>query len=117
MAGREGRIQRLRRPVAAAHRHPGTVRRGDLLDDLATVSADAPRDATVVVFHPAVLAYVDADHRAAFVDAAMEVTWLSNEAPGVLGWLPASAESDGFVLIEGGRTVLAETDPHGTWVR
>ncbi|MDA8303287.1 MAG: DUF2332 family protein [Actinomycetota bacterium] len=37
--GEEGRIHRLRRPVAAAHRHPGTVRRGDLLDDLATVSA------------------------------------------------------------------------------
>ena len=73
----------------------------------------------MVVFHTAVLAYVDADKRAAFADAlgAMGVTWLSNEAPGVLGWLPTDAESDGFVLVQDGRSVLAETDPHGTWLR
>ncbi|MDA8358884.1 MAG: DUF2332 domain-containing protein [Actinomycetota bacterium] len=117
--GEEGRVQRLHEAVAAARRHPVTVRRGDLLDDLATVVSEAPRDATVVVFHTAVLAYVDADKRAAFADAlrGMGVTWLSNEAPGVLGWLPRVTESDGFALVQDGRTVLAETDPHGRWLR
>jgi hypothetical protein len=87
--GEEGRAERLREAVATARRHPVTVRRGDLLDELAAVVSEAPRDATLVVFHTAVLAYVDADKRTAFADAlgAMGVTWLSNEAPGVLGWL------------------------------
>jgi len=117
--GEEGRVGRLREAVAAARRHPVTVRRGDLLDDLAAVVSEAPGDATLVVFHTAVLAYVDVDKRAAFAEAvgAMGVTWLSNEAPGVLGWLPTATESDGFVLVEDGRSVLAETDPHGRWLR
>jgi len=117
--GEEGRVERLREAVLAARRYPVTVRRGDLLDDLAAVVSEAPEDATVVVFHTAVLAYVDADKRAAFADAVagMGVTWLSNEAPGVLDWLPTATESDGFVLVEDGRTVLAETDPHGSWLR
>jgi len=117
--GEEGRAERLREAVAAARRYPVTVRRGDLLDDLAAVVSEAPRDATLVVFHTAVLAYVDADKRAAFAEAvgAMGVTWLSNEAPGVLGWLPTATESDGFVLVQDGRSVLAETDPHGRWLR
>jgi hypothetical protein len=117
--GEEGRVQRLHEAVAAARRHPVTVRRGDLLDDLATVVSEAPRDATVVVFHTAVLAYLDADKRVAFADAlrGMGVTWLSNEAPGVLGWLPTVTGSDGFALVQDGRTVLAETDPHGRWLR
>ncbi|MDA8263116.1 MAG: DUF2332 domain-containing protein [Actinomycetota bacterium] len=117
--GEDGRAQRLREAVAAARRHPVTVRPGDLLDDLAMVVADAPRDATLVVFHTAVLAYVDVEKRAAFADAlgAMGVTWLSNEAPGVLDWLPTATDSGGFILVEDGRTILAETDPHGTWLR
>ena len=117
--GEEGRVERLHDAVATARRHPVTVRRGDLLDDLAEVVAEAPAAATVVVYHTAVLAYVDDDKRAAFASALadLEVTWLSNEAPGVLGWLPAATDINGFVLVQDGRTVLAETDPHGAWLR
>jgi hypothetical protein len=117
--GEEGRVQRLHEAVAAAGRYPMTVRRGDLLDDLAGVVAEAPRAGTVVVFHSAVLAYVDNEKRAAFARAVggLEVAWLSNEASGVLGWVPAVTKHDGFVLVQDGQTVLAETDPHGTWIR
>jgi hypothetical protein len=117
--GEEGRLERLHHAFAAARRHPVVVRRGDLLDDLAAVVAEAPKVGTVVVFHSAVLAYVDYDKRAAFGQAVnrLEITWLSNEAPGVLGWMPAATEQDGFVLVQDGQTVLAETDPHGTWLR
>jgi hypothetical protein len=71
-AGSSGCAKRWRSPVATRSRSG----RGDLLDDLAAVVSDAPRDVTLVVFHTAVLAYVDADKRAAFADAvgAMGVT-------------------------------------------
>lgn len=67
--GEEGRAERLHDAVATARRHPVTVSRGDLLDDLTDVVADAPRAGTVVVFHSAVLAYVGRDKRAAFARA------------------------------------------------
>ena len=50
--------------VAAAD--PPRVVRGDLLHDLPALLAEAPRDATLVVTHTAVLAYVDGATRAAF---------------------------------------------------
>lgn len=101
--GEAGRVERLRESVAAARRHPVTVRRGNLVDDLAAVVSEAPREVRVVVFHTAVLAYVDADKRAAFADVVggMGVTWQSNERSGVLGWLPTATD----------------IDPHGTWLR
>jgi hypothetical protein len=117
--GQDGRVERLHAAVAVARHHPVTVLRGDLLDDLARVVADAPTDSTVVVFHSAVLAYVDDRKRAAFARAVQElgVTWLSNEAPGVLGRRFAAIDGRGFLLIKDGETLLAETDPHGTWLR
>lgn len=116
--GEEGRAERLAGALATARRHPVTVVRGDLLDDLARVVADAPPGATVVVFHSAVLAYVDEAKRAAFARAVagLGATWLSNEAPSVLGWVPRTGEHNGFVLVQDGRVPLAETDPHGTWL-
>lgn len=117
--GEEGRLERLHAAVGAARRHPVTIRRGDLLDDLDRAVSEAPRAGTVVVFHSAVLNYVDKPRRAAFAQAVndLKVTWLSNEGPGVLGWVPATTERNGFVLVQDGQTVLAETDPHGTWLR
>lgn len=117
--GEQGRIERLHAAVAAARRHPPTVVRGDLLDDLAAAVAQAPHAASIVVFHSAVLAYVGAKKREEFANliGRLQVYWLSNEGPGVLPGLPDVAERGGFLLTENGVTVLAETDPHGTWLR
>ena len=52
------RLHRLRAAMAVARRDPPRVVQGDLLTDLPAWARQAPRDATLVVFHSAVLAYV-----------------------------------------------------------
>jgi hypothetical protein len=105
--------------VAAARRDPPTVARGDLNTDLPELAARAPAGATLVVYHSAVLAYVAAEDRARFADTVrgLGAVWLSNEGPGVVpGVTVPTREGAPFVLIRDGRTPLALTDPHGTWL-
>jgi hypothetical protein len=117
--GEGDREQRLAGAVAAARRDPPTVVRGDLTTDLPELAARAPAGATLVVYHSAVLAYVAAEDRARFADTVrgLGAVWLSNEAPGVVPGVSGPArEGAPFVLIRDGRTPLALTDPHGTWL-
>ncbi len=117
--GEADRAERLQQAVAAARRCPPVVHRGDLLDDLPRVVADAPREATLVVYHSAVLAYVGDDKRRAFANAvsALGAVWLSNEGDRVLHCLGVDGpDPASFVLVRDGREVLARTDPHATWI-
>ena len=117
--GEGDREQRLAGAVAAARRDPPAVVRGDLTTDLPALAARAPAGATLVVYHSAVLAYVAAEDRVRFADTVRELgaVWLSNEGPGVVPGVSVPAREDApFVLIRDGRTPLAFTDPHGTWV-
>ncbi len=84
--GEQGRVERLHAAAAAARRHLPVLHQGDLLDDLPNVAAQAPSEATLVVYHSGVLAYVDQDKRRAFAAAVADLgaVWLSNEAEGVL---------------------------------
>jgi hypothetical protein len=116
------RLQRLRAAIAVARRDPPPVVRGDLLTDLAGCAREAPTDATLVVFHSAVLAYVaDARARDAFARTVRELgaVWISNEAPGV--WptvrdrVSQRGPSGAFLLAVDGRPV-AWTDAHGEWI-
>lgn len=117
-----GRFDTLHNAVRIAKADPPDLVAGDLTADLAAVAAGAPADATLVIFHSAVLAYVDGAGRAAFVDAVRAVAadrrtvWVSNEAPGVVA---GTAEGGGeagatarFVLAVDGAPV-ARTGPHG----
>lgn len=61
--GQEDRLGRLRAAIDMARSDPPTVVKGDLLTDLAPLMATAPKDATLVVFHTAVLAYVSSRAR------------------------------------------------------
>jgi len=118
--GEGDRGQRLADCVATARRDPPAVHRGDLLTDLPALAAQAPADATLVVYHSAVLAYVSpADrHRFAATVAGLGAVWLSNEGPRVLPGLdPPSTDGVTFVLVRDGRDLLACTDSHGAWVR
>jgi hypothetical protein len=116
--GEADRAQRLEAAVAAARRQPVTIHKGDLLEDLASVAAQAPRGATLVVYHSAVLAYVPRPKRIAFAAAVRNLgaTWLSNEGSGVLPDISRQPGPPSFYLVRGGEEVLARTDPHGTWL-
>jgi hypothetical protein len=119
--GEADRDQRLAAAVAAARADPPVIHRGDLLTDLPALAAQAPKDATLVVFHSAVLAYVAPADRERFaaITRALPAVWLANEAPGTLPAMPEFPRHAGrpFVLVRDGRDAVALTDSHGTWVR
>ena len=117
--GEDDRQQRLAAAVASARRAPPSVHRGDLLTDLPALAAQAPAGATLVIFHSAVLPYVEPEDRARFIDTVRGLpgVWLSNEAPGVVPGISLPRRPGGpFLLIRDGETPLAYTDGHGAWV-
>lgn len=83
--GQEARAERLRAAMRVARRDPPRVVRGDLLHDLPALAAAAPGDATLVIFHTAVLAYVAPKDRERFMDTVrgLRAVWISNEGPEV----------------------------------
>jgi uncharacterized protein DUF2332 len=113
-----------------ARSDPPYVVRGDLVDDLAMLLAEAPPDARLVVFHSAVLGYVSAERRTAFAPVLAgasndrEIVWVSNEAPGVVS-KPAASPPPGVELRfsvactifrrgVGADELLALVHPHGS---
>jgi hypothetical protein len=107
--GEADRRERLLLAVETARRDPPPVYQGDLLTDVPALAREAPRGATLVIYHSAVLAYVDRARRAEFArtvrglsldaGAGRGAAWISNEAPGVIADAP-----------------IALADGHGTWL-
>jgi hypothetical protein len=114
----EERRRNLRAALAVARREPPRVLPGDLLRDLEPLMAEAPAEATLVVFHTAVLAYVgDIDARRRFVDTVRRTraVWISNEVPSIFPDIAARAPTPaprGFLLAVDGAP-KAWTGPHG----
>ena len=114
--------ERRRRLGAAAdllRADPPLLVAGDLVEDLPALAAQAPSDATLVVFHSAVLAYVAPERRRRFADVVADLPghWVANEAPAVLEGLvaPPAVDAPGagrFLLALDGVPV-AWTGPHG----
>jgi hypothetical protein len=83
----DGRASRLRTAAEHVRADPPDIVRGDLLEELPDAAAESPADATLVVFHSAVLLYLDDDARQRFlalIDGlgariGRRVVWLSNE--------------------------------------
>ena len=116
------RLARLRAAIAVARTDPPRIAAGDLLTALPALAAEAPPEATLVVFHTAVLAYIaDAAARAAFAQTirAHKAVWISNEAPFVFPDIAAKLKAQGpkgaFLLAVDGEPV-AWTGPHGAWI-
>ena len=116
------RLARLRAAIAVARADPPRLVAGDLLTSLPALAAEAPKDATLVVFHTAVLAYVeDADARAGFVRTIGDLgaVWISNEMPGVFPDIAVKLNGRGpkgaFLLSVNGEPT-AWTDSHGAWI-
>jgi len=122
----DDRRARLRAAVQVAREDPPRLVRGDLNDTVEALVAEAPPEVTVVVFHTAVLAYLDDDGRNRFVatmgrlHTERDVRWLANEGrtvlPGIAETLPptlpaASGSADFVVALDGRALALAQ--PHG----
>jgi hypothetical protein len=117
--GETGRQERLSAAVETARRDPPPLYQGDLLTDVPDLLRQAPRDATVVIYHTAVLGYVRRAGRAAFARAVTELSavWLANEGAGLVPGITVPAhDAHGFILVKGGTEPMAVTDSHGTWL-
>ena len=113
----DDRRTRLRAALEVARCDPPRVVPGDLLDGLPELAAEAPANATLVVFHSAVLAYLDTDARSTFADVvrALPGHWISNEGAQVLPattHLASGTGGHGFVVAVDG-VPRAFADPHG----
>ena len=121
------RRERLRRAIAIAQADPPLLVAGDLNDQLPALAARAPSDATLVVYHSAVMAYLDAEardrFRATMARLAIErgCHWLSNEGHTVIiqadgsSVVPEMDESrlrGRFLLLHNGKPT-AIAGPHG----
>lgn len=113
------RRDRLRAAVAVARAVRPKVMQGDLLVDLPALARQAPRDATLVVFHSAVLAYVaDQAARDRFAETvrALSAVWISNELPMVFPAVCTGIDRDqarGRFLLAVNGDPVAWTDAHG----
>ncbi|MCZ2815700.1 DUF2332 domain-containing protein [Modestobacter sp. VKM Ac-2984] len=118
--GMEERRDRLTAAAAIAAREPAEIRRGDLVEELPGLVAAMPVEATVVVFHTAVLAYLPAPAKEAFAElvTGLPVRWVSQEGVGVLPAVrdrlpePPAPDEVRFLLALDGEP-LAYTAAHG----
>lgn len=117
--GQDARLARLRDAIKIAQtRAPLRIETGDLTRDLAALMDEAPRDATLVVFHTAVLTYVsDQAARDRFAQEMLNsrAHWLSNEGIRVFPQFAGHTTgrtADKFLLMENARPI-ARTGPHG----
>jgi hypothetical protein len=113
------RLDRLRVAISVARAVRPRVVKGDMLIDLPELAAQAPRDATLVVFHSAVVTYIadqSARDRFAATVRGLGAVWVCNESPMAFPRISAGVSVDQalgrFLLAVDGRPV-AWTDPHG----
>ncbi|MET4094059.1 DUF2332 domain-containing protein [Arthrobacter sp. UYCu712] len=121
------RRQRLRQAIDVARADPPLLVAGDLNEELLTLAGQAPPDAELVVFHSAVMGYLDAADRDRFRSTMAGLArdrgchWLSNEGHSVILQADGSSvvpEMDEarlqgrFLLVLDG-TPVAISGPHG----
>ncbi|GAA3286436.1 DUF2332 domain-containing protein [Arthrobacter citreus] len=120
----EARRQRLHAAAAVVAADPPLLVAGDLNQEIGRLARLAPPEATLVIFHSAVLVYLSRPEREQFVDqvSALDCVWLSNEGLQVLPGIAAritgrTPPQDGaFVLARNGEPV-ALTGPHGQYTQ
>lgn len=116
--GQEERLSTLRGALHIARVDPPVIEQGDLVTGLRDAAGSAPPDATLVVFHSAVLNYVEPAAREAFRREVEEVgaVWVSNEGESVFPDVTQRAQGrsrpDRFILAVDGEPV-ALTGLHG----
>lgn len=109
------RLDRLDAAADVAAGDPPTVVSGDLVDRLPEALRLVPAGCTPVVFHTAVLMYLQRDRREEFLALvrSLGVRWIAQEAADVVPGPAEAVSAPGrFVLSLDGRP-LAVTAPHG----
>ncbi|MEC5168935.1 DUF2332 domain-containing protein [Glaciihabitans sp. GrIS 2.15] len=112
------RRARLRAAIRIAAENPPRIVRGDA-SVLASLAAQAPDDATLVVITSAVLVYLPFAARMRFVELvrSLDTRWISLEGvrglPTVRAALPDDGGSDGRFVLALDEVPLAFTGPHG----
>jgi hypothetical protein len=120
--GEKDRLSLLRQALTVARQAPPPVVRGDLRVDLTALAAQAPAEATLVIFHSAVLAYISSmEERVALANAIarLQAVWISNEVPAVSPCYNDALRAkclDGCFLLVKDRRPIACTDPHGMFI-
>jgi hypothetical protein len=120
--GQDDRVDLLRSAVAMLRAEPSPVVPGDLTSDLVDAVADVPAGVMLVIYHSAVLAYLDDAARGRFRDQLAElrrrrtVVWISNEAPGVVVDVAPPDGPRPFVLAQD-EVPLAFASGHAEWLR
>ncbi len=121
------RLARIRAAIEIARTDPPRLVRGDALDGLPALVAEAPARATLVIVTSAAIVYMMPRERERFIEVvgSLDAHWISNEGRGIV---PAAAEAvgeaspplpDEFLLALDGHP-LAWTGPHGQrldWMR
>jgi hypothetical protein len=111
------RRERLRAAAAVAAADPPLLVRGDAVDDLPALAAQAPAGATLVVFHTSVLYQVPQARREAFarVVSGLPGHWISVEAPHVVRYdsLPEPPDDAHHNVLALDGKPLAWTRGHG----
>jgi len=119
--GVTGRAALLSQAVSVAAAAPPRVERGDAVDDLARLAAEAPRDATLVVVSTGTLVYLPGRRRQEFVDLVrgLGARWISYERRGLLHDVPVVLPGgvpvdESFAVLALDGRALAVGDAHGT---
>lgn len=129
--GQHERETRLAAALDIAAAEPAHILAGDLVErtgEAVAAAREAAPDSTPVVFHTAVLAYLEPDDREKFSRAMREVirdygaVWISSEGVSILPQVaekvpPAVRKNKGIFVIAVNETPLATTHGHGEWVR
>lgn len=124
--GESDRLARLRRALDLAAADPVPIVRGDLLEELPGLVDQAPTGATLVVFHSAVIGYLDDAERQRFRDlvTSLPCRWISNEGttvfPDLAGPVEATRpEGSGHFLLSLDGVPVGWAQGHGrslTWL-
>jgi len=114
------RLARIRAAMDIVRADPPLIVRGDAIDDLPGLVAQAPSDATLVIVSSAAIVYMMPEPRARFIEyvKSLDATWISNEGPGIV---PAAAAAlagrvspvTGQMLLSVNEVPKGFTGPHG----
>jgi len=113
------RLANLKAAIKIAAALKPRVVRGDLRQDFIPLLHEAPKGATLVIFHTAVLAYVrSVADRQNFARKVRTLCpyWISNESPQIfpdIAQRVVERGTKGAFLLSANGTPIAWTDPHG----